>query len=77
MPLAQQRVSPGSQFVHQPAATAGAPGQQAQDAVTMAKAMRKMMSSVLQQQQHMAFPGYGHGTPRMGDEVFTRLQAHL
>ena len=66
VPSDQQMFLPGSQFVQQPAATADAPGQQAQDAVTMAMAMWKMMNSVLQQKQHMAYPGYGPQTPRTG-----------
>ena len=66
VPLDQQTFLTKSQFVQQPAATAGAPGQQAQDAVTMATAMWKMMSSVLQQQQRMVYPSYGPGTPGTG-----------
>ena len=64
IPLDQQVLFPGPQVVQRPAATAGAPGQQAQDAVTMATAMWRMMSSVLQQQQRMVYSGYGPGTPR-------------
>ena len=42
--------------------TAVAPGQQAQDTVTMATAMWQMMSSMFQQQQHGAFQGMSSGT---------------
>ena len=55
---------PGLQFVQQPTATAGAPSQQAQNAVIVASAMWLMMNTVLQQQQRMVYPGYGPGTPR-------------
>ena len=55
---------PGPQVVQQPAATTGAPSQQAQDAVTMAMTMWRMMNTVLQQQQCMAYPGCGPGMPR-------------
>ena len=51
-------------FVHQPTMAAAAPGRQAQDIVTMA--MWQMMSSMVQQQQHMACHGVGSGTPRTG-----------
>ena len=63
VPLDQQMFLPRSQFVQQPAAVLGAPGQQAQDAVTMVTAMWKMMSSMLQQEQRRVYPGYGPGTP--------------
>ena len=63
-PLDQQMLFPSRQFVQQPTATAGAPSQQARDAVTMSSAMWKMMNTVLQQQQHMVYPGYRPGTPR-------------
>ena len=55
---------PGPQFVQQPSATADAQGQQAQDAVTINLAMWRIMSTMLQQQQHVTFPGYGPGTLR-------------
>ena len=56
MPLDQQIWCPGPQFVQQPTANAGALGQQSQDAITMASALWRMMSIMLQQQQRMTFP---------------------
>ena len=71
-PLDQQILFPGLQFVQQPTATAGAPGQQAQDAATMASAMWRMMNSILQE-QHMVIPAMD--LERL-EHLFTRIQAH-
>ena len=58
-------------FVYQPATVAAAPGQQAQDAVTMATAMWQVITSMVQQQQRMAFHGMGPGMPRTGFQQAT------
>ena len=71
VPMGQQvyataPVQASQPFVQQPAASASAPGQQAQDAVMMASAMWQMILSMVQQQQRMGSVPGGPGTPRMG-----------
>ena len=71
VPMGQQvfataPVQASQPFVQQPAESASARGQQAQDAVMMASAMWQMMSSMAQQQQRMGSVPRGPGTPRMG-----------
>ena len=52
-------------WVSASAAVAGAPGQQAQDAVTMASAMWRMISSDFQQQQCQVCLAFAPGTPQI------------
>ena len=51
--------------VSAPAVVAGTPGQQAQDAVTMALAMWRMISSDFQQQQCQVCPAFTPSTPQI------------
>ena len=61
--LDQQAFGTGSPWFTQPAAMASAPGQQAEDAVTMATVMWRMMNSMMFQQRQ-GFPTHGTGTPQ-------------